>query len=87
MDTTTATVAAELLDVVEQAEAAILHFVEGFPGNRTLYAEALVPANYVTDETGGHRIPDAEVTAYNVMNRLGDWRRIEIADIARVERV
>lgn len=87
MDITTANVAAELLDVVEQTEGAILHFVEGFPGDRTLHAEVLVPANYVTDETGGHRIPDAEVTAYNVMNRLGDWRRVEIANVARVERV
>lgn len=78
-------VTTQLLDAVENAEPVILHFVEGHPGDRTLYADVLVPANYVTDETGGHRIPDAEVTRYNVMDRRGDWRSVEVAEIAAVE--
>jgi hypothetical protein len=79
------TVATQLLDAVENAEPVILHFVDSRAGDRTLYADVLVPANYVTDENGGHRIPDTEVTRYNVMDRRGDWRSVPVADIARVE--
>lgn len=75
----------QLLDAVENAEPIILHFTEGTPGNRTLYADVLVPANYVTDETGGHRIPDTEITRVNVMDRLGDWHSVELTTIAGVE--
>jgi len=75
----------QILDVVENTEAAILHFTEGTPGDRTLYADVIVPANYVTDENGGHRIPDTEITRVNVMDRRGDWRSVELATIARVQ--
>jgi hypothetical protein len=75
----------QILDAVENAEPVRLHFTEGTPGDRSLYADVLVPANYVTDETGGHRIPDTEITRVNVMDRRGDWRSVELDAIARVE--
>lgn len=75
----------QVLDAVENAEPVILHFVTGHPGDRSLYADVIVPANYVTDETGGHRIPDTEITRVNVMDRLGDWHSVELAVVAGVE--
>jgi len=77
----------QILDAVENAEAAILHFIKGTPGDRALYADVLVPANYVTDENGGHRIPDTEITRFNVLDYRGDWRSVDLATIASVERV
>lgn len=79
------TITEQILDAVENAEPVIIHFVEGHPGNRTLYANVIVPHNYYTDENGGHRIPDAETTSASVMNRLGDWTRVEYASVAKIE--
>lgn len=78
-------ISTQLLDAVENAEPVIIHFAQGHPGDRSLYADVLVPANYVTDENGGHRIPDAEVTRYNVLDRRGDWHSVDVATIAGVE--
>ena len=75
----------QILDAVENAEPVILHMRDGVPGDRSKHADVIVPNNYVTDETGGHRIPDTEVTAVSILDRLGDWHRVEIANIAGVE--
>ena len=75
----------QILDAVENAEPVILLFTEGTPGDRALYADVIVPRNYVTDENGGHRVPDAEVTSLAVMDRRGDWRHVNVADVSSVQ--
>lgn len=76
----------QILDAVENAEPVILHFAEGTPGNRSLYADVIVPRNYVADENGAHhRVPDAEVTSLAVMDRLGDWQHVDVAAVAAVQ--
>lgn len=78
---------AEIIEAVENDETIILHMRRGVPGDRSKHAHAIIPCNYVTDENGGHRIPDVDVTAVNVLDRLGDWHRVELADVAGVELV
>lgn len=76
----------QILDAVENAEPVILLFTESKPGDRALYADVIVPRNYVTDEHGvGHRIPDAEVSSLAVMDRHGDWRHVNVADVSAVQ--
>lgn len=78
----------QILDAVENAEPVILLFKEGTPGDRALYADVIVPRNYVKDETHTyHRIPDAEVSSLAVMDRRGDWRHVNVADVAAVQSV
>lgn len=76
----------QILDAVENAEPVILHFTEGTPGDRALYADVIVPRNYVADANGvHHRVPDAEVTSFAVMDRRGDWTHVDVAAVTRVE--
>lgn len=76
----------QLLDAVENAEPVIILFKEGTPGDKALYADVIVPRNYVTDEHQvGHRIPDTEIETLNVMDRRGDWRLVRVADVAGVQ--
>lgn len=76
---------AEIIEAVENDETIVLHMRSGVPGARKIHANAVVLCNYFTDENGGHRIPDADVTAVNVLDRLGDWHRVEIANVVGVE--
>lgn len=77
---------AQILDAVENAEPVIILFTEGTPGDRALYADVIVPRNYVTDEHGvGHTVPDAEVTSLAVMDRRGDWRHVDVANVSSVQ--
>lgn len=76
----------QILDAVENAEPVILLFTEGTPGDRAMYADVIVPRNYVQDEHGVfHHIPDAEVVSLAVMNRKGDWRHVDVAAVAAVQ--
>lgn len=90
MDTvnTHARVIAQLIEAVEAAEPVIILFRDDVPGDRALYADVIVPRNYVQDENGvHHRVPDAEVTSLAVMDRRGDWRHVYVADVASVQYV
>lgn len=76
----------QILDAVENAEPVILLFTEGTSGDRALYADVIVPRNYVRDEHGvHHHIPDAEVVSLAVMDRRGDWVHVNVADVASVQ--
>lgn len=76
----------QILDAVENAEPVILVMRDGAPGDKALYADVIVPRNYETDENGvGHRVPDAEVTSLAIMGRKGDWRHVNVADVAAVQ--
>lgn len=78
----------QLIEAVEAAEPVILVMNADAPGDRAVYADVIVPRNYVTDEDGvGHRVPDAEVTSLAVMDRRGDWRHVDVANVASVQAV
>ena len=71
----------QLLDAVENAEPVIILFKEGTPGDKALYADVIVPRNYVLHDDGAHRrVPDV-----NVMDRRGDWRLVRVDDVAGVQ--
>ncbi len=77
---------AQILDAVENAEPVILVLREDAPGDRAVYADVIVPRNYVADENGvRHRVPDAEVTSIAVLDRRGDWRHVDVADVSSVQ--
>jgi hypothetical protein len=77
---------AQILDAVENAEPVILIFTESKPGDRALYADVIVPRNYVQDANGvHHRVADADVTSLAVMDRKGDWKHVNVADVASVQ--
>ena len=76
----------QLLDAVKNAEPVIILFKEGTPGDKALYADVIVPRNYVLHDDGVHRhVPDAEVETVNVMDRRGDWRLVRVDDVAGVQ--
>lgn len=78
----------QVMDVVEDAEPAIIVFTQEHAGDRTLYADVIVPRNYVRDEHGTHhRVADVDVESLAVMDRRGDWRHVRVDEIAAIERV
>lgn len=86
--TDTTPVITQIIEAVEAAEPVILVMRADAPGDRALYADVIVPRNYVQDENGvHHRVPDSEVTSLAIMGRKGDWRHVYVADVASVQYV